>query len=154
MRHAPLVWLLIVFALPIGAAWTLALQPDWRPPTGNHGELIEPPVPVGAGRGWVLAVPAAERCVDRCEHTLQLLHRVQRALGVEGRRVHPVPCPSSVEEGPCRGLAAVLTAKTALVVVDPMGNAVLRYAQDFSPFDLLDDLERLLRVSKNWRTDG
>ncbi|MGE0082756.1 MAG: hypothetical protein AB7U81_15875 [Thiohalomonadaceae bacterium] len=154
MRHAPLYWLLIVFALPLVAAWTLVFQPQWRPEGGNHGEIIDPPVQVGGGRGWTLAVPAPEGCTGACAETMLLLKRVQRALGVEARRVQPVACVPSGAEGPCAGLAAALDEGTALVVVDPMGNAVLRYGKGFSPFDLLDDLERLLRVSKNWRVDG
>ncbi|MCK9532855.1 MAG: hypothetical protein M0R77_20415 [Gammaproteobacteria bacterium] len=154
MRYLPVIWLVIVFAVPIGAAWTLVLQPQWHPDSGNHGELIQPPVPVGGGRGWTLAVPASGPCIEACEQTLHLLRRVERALGVESRRVQSMACPPASNEGPCAGLARALTEGTALVVVDPMGNAVLRYAHGFSPFDLLDDLERLLRVSKNWRTDG
>lgn len=154
MRHAPLFWLTVVFALPLVAAWTLAVQPSWRPSTGNHGEFIEPPVQVGAGRGWVLAVPARDECTGECAETLRLMHRVRRALGVEARRVQSVPCPDAAAEAPCAGLRAALKEGTALVVIDPMGNAVLRYAKGFSPFDLLDDLERLLRVSTNWRSNG
>ncbi|MFA5530422.1 MAG: hypothetical protein WDA11_07135 [Thiohalomonadaceae bacterium] len=154
MRYAPLYWVLIVFALPLCAAWTLAFQPEWQPAGGNHGELINPPVQVGGGPDWVLAVPATEGCMADCADTLRLLRRVRRALGVNARRVQPLSCAPLQAEGPCAGLAAALTDGTVLVVIDPMGNAVLRYASGFSPFDLLDDLERLLRVSQNWRSDG
>lgn len=154
MRHAPLYWLLVVFALPLAAAWTLWFQPQWRPAGSHHGELIQPPVQVGVGHGWILAVPAPEGCTEACTETMQLLQRVRRALGVEARRVQPMACTPSGAEDPCAGLAAVLGEGTALVIIDPMGNAVLRYGRDFSPLGLLDDLERLLRLSRHWRNDG
>jgi hypothetical protein len=35
-------------------------------------------------------------------------------------------------------------------ILDPMGNLMMRYAQDAPAKDTLKDMERLLKASKNW----
>ena len=35
-------------------------------------------------------------------------------------------------------------------ILDPMGNLMMRYAHDAPAKDTLEDMERLLKASKNW----
>ena len=35
-------------------------------------------------------------------------------------------------------------------LIDPMGNLMMRYAADAPPKDMLKDLEKLFKASKNW----
>jgi len=40
--------------------------------------------------------------------------------------------------------------REARFLIDPLGNVMMRYARQAPPKDLLQDLERLFKASKNW----
>lgn len=143
----------------------------WHPEPKLAGELIEPPVEIAlpanerlpAGRWWLVV---AGPCDDACWQTLvdlrqiwRSLPRFQQALG--RLYVHPASqglgeeqqrqMPELVQlEDPKGELQAALAAvapgeETALVLLDPGGLAVLRYAPGYDPRGVRDDLDHLLR---------
>lgn len=171
-KRAQLVLLALIFALPVLIA--LALNTPWlrlQPSaTRNFGTLIQPVVGLadlglaetGAneGRGiglWtVLWLPPT---TGSCAEPLDLLRRVRLT---EGRELERVRVAFSAE---CTETAATdqlkLSAETsrelrtrtgdsagAVLVLDPYGNAMMRYPANFDPNHLKKDLARLLRYSK------
>jgi cytochrome oxidase Cu insertion factor (SCO1/SenC/PrrC family) len=94
----PLWLVVIVFAMPVAAAWLLFFNPQYLPAGRlNWGDLIQPPVslptadlrsPDGtafdaqalAGK-WALVYLDAAQCGERCLQRLRDLRRIYLALG-------------------------------------------------------------------------
>lgn len=144
----------IVFVLPLGAAWWMVTHPAWVPAVhSNHGALIEPPVNTGFRGRWTLVVPAPGRCSGECRKLESVALIVQRALAPEVRDATDLAdCKRRNKE--CTALASALGPADVLVVVDPAGNAMLRYGPTVTPKDLLQDVQRLLKTESYWRNDG
>lgn len=165
-----MIFLALLFAAPLIAALVLRLA-GWQPgATGNHGELIEPAVELPAGavpeslRGhWLLVGMAPPDCREECESLVRDLLGVRKALGKDGHRIRLVLSGTdSVPDGINAGLFvpappslrdALESLETAprpggVLLIDPRGFLVLRYAPDFRAGGLLDDLERLLRYTR------
>lgn len=103
--RAALVLLLLCFFVPAVVAWTLFFT-GWTPSaTGNHGELIQPPVrfeplvideqsdrvPDSRFRGrWNLVVDAGSGCGEACADVLDELLRVRVALAQHADRTRIV----------------------------------------------------------------
>ena len=129
-------------------------------------------VPVGSVRGqWTLLL-AAQRCEVQCREMLWKMRQVRRALGADRKRVArllvlddlpagaltqllrseypamPVFRPAGDDLGsrlsPAKGVVR------GLFVIDPGGNLMMRYALSAPAEGMLDDLQRLLKVSKHW----
>lgn len=142
--------------------------------TTNHGSFVEPPLTVadagvrtraGAafeteGLWWLWVVPAGP-CDMACEealHQLRQLHvllnrdaaRVRRALLTGGVNTAGQQTRSLVERYPrlevLSGNLEVL--EKGIYVVDPIGNLVFHYPLQDAGEPVLDDLERLLKVSQ------
>lgn len=101
-----LLWLALLFALPMLAAYALYYS-GWRPETVHpHGELVQPPHPVAdvalvlldgkpirfsALRGkWTLVTFSAAECLKPCERNLYKMRQVIEAQGKEAERVQSV----------------------------------------------------------------
>lgn len=167
-----LVLIAIAFAVPVLVA--LALNTTWLRftpgATRNLGTLIQPVVALadlglaepgaelgqGNGRWTVLWLPAA---AGSCAAPLDLLRRVRLAEGRELDRVQVALGAGCAEVAAEREIklddtatAAVRTRTGdragALLLVDPYGNAMMRYPQDFDPNHVKKDLARLLRYSQ------
>lgn len=159
----------LLFAAPLIAALALRMS-GWQPAvTGNHGVLVEPPValPPGAVPGplrdhWVLVGVASSQC-GNCSGLVDDLMQVRRALGKDAARVKlvlsgPDRLPDARREAPLdiapaslrRALrsANVAMGPGSLLVVDPRGFLMMRYAPGFRAAGLHDDLERLLRYDR------
>lgn len=88
--------------------WLLAylyyvVQPDWRPPSSSHGELIQPPLPIGGVLGaptvasdlkarlapgeWMLLLFLPENCVDDCWQWVYDTGQMRKALGRDSGRL-------------------------------------------------------------------
>jgi cytochrome oxidase Cu insertion factor (SCO1/SenC/PrrC family) len=98
----PLWIIVVVFAMPVVAAWFFFLNPRYLPAQpNNRGELIRPVVPLSAGLSlrnpqgaafdfhsvagkWTLVFLAAGECGERCMRRLADLRQIRLALG-EGR---------------------------------------------------------------------
>ncbi len=122
---------------------------------------------------WLLVTAADPACGTPCETRLYELHQVRRATGVERARVERLalfsgaPTPALVDKlragDPHLALGVATPSTTlipqplvpgAVIIVDPMGNAILYYAPSETAKNLLKDLKHLLRVSKDWRPPG
>jgi cytochrome oxidase Cu insertion factor (SCO1/SenC/PrrC family) len=129
------------------------------------------PLPEGVLQGhWTLLVAARTPCDAACRALLAELRQVRLALGESGQAVERVlllvgPPGGDVVDAlgarvarldASRGadLEALLGPGQAIwnrvYVVDPMGNLMMRYAENAAAKDVLKDMERLLKASKNW----
>ncbi len=170
-----LILVCAAFVLPLGiAVWLYAT--GWRPAaTGNHGELVDPPLLLAelalqdhgghalppellADGSWTLLVVGSGACDVVCRSSLLDSRQVRLALGKDRLRVRRLllvdqpPDSGLVSEHPDLTVARLpagsrLTGPAALWVVDPIGNAMLRFPQGFDAKGLLEDMRRLLKLS-------
>ena len=152
-----------------------ALQPESRV---NHGALLEPivnlldAVPesrIHDDRSWRLVYANESDCGDRCRQALYTMRQSRLMLGKEMDRVeriflHGEQRPDTLlgaEEH--RGLVSLHDAALSAVLddrkpeslpaggfylVDPHGNLVLYFSPDIKPRDMVDDIKRLLKLSR------
>jgi hypothetical protein len=128
------------------------------------GNLSEP---AWARSRWSLIYARIDACEGRCIDSLTRLYQVWLALGGERDRVQLVvlaPAGGADAAAGSEFLVGVLDAPDgpALIdllgssrvaqgryfVVDPLGNVILSYPDDADQSRLLDDLERLLDLSR------
>jgi hypothetical protein len=140
-------WLIWVVALvPILAAAVMYFGqigvPDGRT---HHGELVESgtqyfdiglPSP-GDPAKWQVVLASTARCVS-CRVFSDGLENFHTALGRERDRL-------VVREVEATGLTV---SDPSIWVVDPLGNVVLRFKPEINPTLILQDLKKLLKVSK------
>lgn len=169
-QRRKVILLAMLFAAPVIAALALR-QTGWQPgATGNHGELVEPAAELPAGavpdllRGhWLLVGMVPSDCREECDSLRQDLLRVRRALGKDGHRIRlllsgPDNVPGESNAGPlfpappsmrdALGSLKAAPPPGGVLVIDPRGFLVLRYAPGFRVAGLLDDMERLLRYTR------
>lgn len=172
-----LIALLVLFVGPTIAAMLLTFS-EWRPAElTNHGELVQPPERIamddwrGAGGSlpefagvWLLLMPVDGDCTAACHDRLETLGRVRLALDrdVERVRIAVLQPPGSATprvegeavaeltapQGEVVELARNAETPVAVHLLDYRGFHVLRYPQPLDASGVLDDLERLLRLSK------
>jgi hypothetical protein len=146
---------LIVPAVPLPAA---------RLPTPG-GELTEPEF---LRHHWSLVYLARQDCGEACREALyngrqmrlalgRLMDRVQRVYLHVGEppepaflaTEHPDLLVASLAGAEGAALLAALTGQPeGYWLVDPLGNAMMRYPPDEPPRGMLEDLKRLLRLSR------
>lgn len=144
----------------------------------NYGELLDPPVTIEArehfdsglrGRWTLLVIPAGGACDAACAEVLETLRQVRLATGREIDRIERavlLPAGAPVDDripGADPGLvvlradsdvgapiaAALATlAPGHVYVIDPIGNAILRYPIRAERKPLLADLKKLLKLSR------
>lgn len=162
IRHpkTKLLALIAVFAVPMLAAWVMVTWrigiPDER---SAHGELApdlpalgdwpleEKPGLITEG-DWILAFD----CTADCEAHSDQWWRLHRALGREAPRVGRLRIGGEGEPLPGEsvsrwGSPPDWTSPGRLWVLDPRGQAVLSYGAEVAPSDVLDDVNRLLRLN-------
>lgn len=152
-----------------------ALQPEERV---NHGTLLEPIVNLAdavpgltlhESRTWHLLYAEDGECAENCREALYTLRQSRLMLGKEMDRLervflHGEEAPDTLlgaEEH--RGLVAlhdpalraVLDDKRpeslpagGFYLIDPHGNLVLYFSPDINPRDMVDDIKRLLKLSR------
>jgi len=124
---------------------------------------------------WVLLF-ISPACENGCRDMLWNMRQVRLALGRDRERVRRILLLSGPEPTeqtkPIRksypdmkvGIATPLQRRTlnkrlgrpedstlnGLYVVDPRGDLMMRYAPDTTPEDMLEDLQRLLKISEHW----
>ncbi len=124
---------------------------------------------------WALLTLAHPPCDDSCRQTLVNFRQIRKALAENAERLERLlillpqgpagsPGPSKAEYAGTRvALAsgpflAALTGSSGtaekplneVFIIDPRGSLMMRYGADASPKDILKDLERLMKASKNW----
>lgn len=131
-------------------------------PDGSDGDLH--------GR-WTLLYLDGGQCAERCLQALDLSARVRLALGRRMARVQrayiaegfgPLPdlpdfqADLMIAPGSRPDLAPLLAALPAdlprdgseILLVDPLGNLMMRFPLDAEPKGMLEDIRKLLRVSR------
>jgi hypothetical protein len=151
------------------------LQPESRV---NHGTLLEPIVnlldavpesQIHDGRSWRLLYLNDGECGDRCRRALYTMRQSRLMLGREMDRVERVFLHGEQRPDTLLGaeehqglvslhdtaLSAVLDDRKpealpagGFYLVDPHGNLVLYFSPDIEPRDMVDDIKRLLKLSR------
>ena len=124
---------------------------------------------------WALLTLAPPPCDDHCQRTLVDFRQIRKALAENAERLERLlillpqetagsPGPSKAEYAGTRvaiasePFLAALSGSPRLkeipvnevFIIDPRGSLMMRYGADASPKDILKDLERLMKASKNW----
>lgn len=172
-----LLALAALFFLPVIVAFWLYYASDWRPGGAtHHGVLIDPvrPLPEFPGgavlRGkWTLVYIGDGACDADCRHALHVMRQTRLALNADMSRVqrtflatggccdydflqreHPGLIVIDAAEPRLAGLLAAFAPRrggSAIFIVDPRGNLVMREDAHEDPKHLREDLRRLLRLS-------
>lgn len=146
-----------------------------RPPaqigaTGLHWRAGEPVSEGLLRERWTLLVVHDGPCEAACRQLLFDTYQIRRGLGKDLDRIQRLVVVTTsdalagieslrreqpdlrvvVAEGSWLGVELTLSRPVsgALFVVDPQGYVVLRYPLDADPGGLLDDLKRVLKISK------
>jgi hypothetical protein len=152
-----------------------ALQPESR---ANHGALLEPivnlldAVPdsrIHDDRAWRLLYAEDGECGEGCQQALYTLRQTRLMLGKEMDRVervflHGEQAPDTLlgaeEHQGLKSLhdpalRAVLDDQRpgslpagGFYLIDPHANLVLYFSPDIKPRDMVDDIKRLLKLSR------
>ena len=152
-----------------------ALQPQER---ANHGALLEPIVSlvdaapgsaIHDSRSWRLLYATDGECGETCRKALYTQRQTPLMLGKEMERVERVflhgaePPDTLLVAEEHQGLVAlhdpalraVLDDKRPATLpaggyflMDPHGNLVLYFSPDIKPRDMVDDIKRLLKLSR------
>ncbi len=152
-----------------------ALKPDER---ANRGALLEPivnlhdAVPGSAvldSRTWLLLYADDGVCGDSCRTALYTVRQSRLMLGKEMDRVQRVflhgdePPDTLLITDEHKGLITLQDAALRTVLdnkkpgvpeaggyylIDPHGNLVLYFSPDINPRDMVDDIKRLLKLSR------
>lgn len=166
--HRALVWIGCLLALPFIVAFGLHLS-GWVPSsTVNHGQLINPPEPVAAPGPWpgkwsVVLLHDAP-CGNACRVRLDELRRLRLSLERDMEQTQLVWLGAGIapEAAALQGVIADLAPVDApadpfsqlppgsVLIVDPQGNAMLRYTPNAPAGGIRADLERLLKYT--WRS--
>jgi len=146
------------------------------PLTDLQGRAVSPASLQGQ---WLLVVVAGADCDARCEKALYLQRQLRETLGKEKERVDKVwlvtdarpvrpevlaaisaGTPATVLRVPREALARWLVPAPGndleqhMIVVDPMGQWMMRVPADPDPSKLKRDIEKLLRASASWDRPG
>lgn len=122
---------------------------------------------------WTLVYLAGGKCDEACRNRLIAMRQIRLALGESQRSVERllVVTDSAATDlardldadAEFEGMKVALggvrlpellregaAALDRLYILDPMGNLMVRYAEDAPARDTLEDMEHLLKASKNW----
>lgn len=164
--------IILVCTLPVVASYTTYYF--WQPDdTMNYGELLEPVAlpevnaPELSLRGhWTMIYTSGPQCSVDCEQALYAMRQSWLAQGEDMRRVERLllingtKVPSAdglqaqrglkVAQAPEEWLQALPDAQAAghIYLVDPLGNAMLRFPADPDVKRMIKDLQRLLKYSR------
>ncbi len=164
-----LIGLFAFFMTPVLVALYLNSNlTDWKPGALNvNGELIQPVLPIPDADSvsnapwtrelWTMLVVAGDDCNAACVSGLEKSASVHRALGRLQPKIQRALLstaadldndPSLIRLQSSSGIDQLLADNQLsgeLFLVDPFGNFMMRYAEDFDPSGLRKDLQRLLK---------
>jgi hypothetical protein len=173
-----LVGVALMFFAPLAVSFYLYYGHAWHPRGHvNNGELIQPPRPLPESalpapytlrRKWTMLYvqrgPCDQLCLRRLYDTRQVrtaldrdMDRVQRVLIADAdccdlQKLHDMhPDLIMVHADPkALPLLALLPGANSqrVYLVDPLGNAMMFYEADAKAKGMLEDLQRLLRLSQ------
>ncbi|MFM2587289.1 hypothetical protein [Vibrio sp. TBV020] len=168
------VSLVVMFALPAIIAKTVLSQDWYESGVTNKGELIEPLKTFEIlglsnpyqSEQWQLGYVIPKECDEFCQQQIHLLGQSHIALGKYQQRVQPVllvsPDSDAIEipEGSYQTIVVnkefeQVVGQFEYVIVDPLGQLVMRYPKVSSSSELvpqskglLADLRKLLKLSR------
>jgi hypothetical protein len=172
-----MLMVLAAFIIPVILA-KFALNQQWfNEAVTNHGELIADGLtlselgvsPEPFAHKWILLYVAAKPCQQICNELLHSINNTYVALGEEVKRVTPLTLTTSsfTAEQQQQLSASHWQYQTLpeqakhyfdenqLIIIDPLGNVVLRYlppsnVAQLAPFGtaILADLKKLLKYSR------
>ena len=161
-----LLIMLLIFALPVIAA-KLILSMNWyQSGVTNHGVLIDSQlhyqdlqIKNPAIHTWQITYLLPKECAEICQQQLHLLKQSHIALGKDQPRVVPVIIVANEDDlAPLKDSGFVLLAAPDLwtqalmqnfaaqdfVLIDPLGQWVMRYPSVINQGELPDELKGLL----------
>ncbi len=181
-----LVFIAILFALPVMTAWAVFSNPQWLDggETKNYGELVSPAIPSKLsnfiingektnldhlkGRWVLLHLDVDGRCDEGCEKSVHMLRQLHTLLNKDASRLVRVYLNSSND-----AVSGVLSNDPKLSVytwnnehllslkklikdvsdgdmlmLDPLGNIMMRYQQDADPYGIKKDWKLLFKASQ------
>lgn len=166
-----IAWLMV--KLQIGIPQTQNNQSSLVEPTLNVAEWQLPLEPVGYGAPWRLLVTAPGECDEVCLKLVYEARQIHIATGREANRVEhalalgqpatpqlaerlqhdypkleQLPLESAPYQNSLNAHPAAWRQGAQLWVIDPLGRVVLHRDADSPGKHLLDDLRRLLKLSK------
>lgn len=110
---------------------------------------------------WSLVYLVPVPCAQDCRRALYLLHQIEQALGKDSLRVQRIVHQAPGSDAPAwpgqwrlvrpdalLSRLHTLRAQGRIYLIDPLGNLMMYYPQDFAPEGLIGDLRRLLKVSR------
>lgn len=167
------VSLVVLFALPAIIAKTILSQHWYQSGVTNKGELIEPVISYSTlgldnpfnREQWQLGYVIPRQCNEFCQQQIYLLGQSHIALGKYQTRVAPVlmvapwsdPNVASevYEQVEVNSQFSGVVAEFEYVIVDPLGQLVMRYPKADAESKLvaqskglLSDLRKLLKLSR------
>jgi len=174
-KRVMLIALMSVFIVPLLVAGTLYANLGWRPTgTTNSGSIIAQSLSKDSrlmfsekGR-WTLLMPFPSECDLTCEADLFKLRQVREALGKYIERLdyavlvsEGYGCPLSPELIESHQQMSVLASQALwnelnesglstrgdVLLIDPLGNLVMKYESGFVAKGLYKDLKRVLKLS-------
>ncbi|WLQ13011.1 hypothetical protein O5O45_25100 [Hahella aquimaris] len=124
-------------------------------------------------RQWLMLTVAGDACGERCSQALYLSRQINIALGKESDRVgrallagtgdaalqqvlndYPRMLPAPFSRADMEGLRTKLNEHNIqlqpydMLLMDPLGNIMMHYSEKHDGKAILEDLKRLLKVSK------
>ena len=114
---------------------------------------------------WTLIYYPKNNCLDDCLKNIYLLRQIHTALGKDMNRLQRVLISNSESEidisesypgltiiknkpDKLSGLLNSISSKTSILLVDPLGNVILRYDNQFEGKRLLKDIKKLFKLSR------
>lgn len=130
-------------------------------PIRGSGAVAPLPVPRVLHGRWSLVYLTPASCEQDCRRALYLLHQIEQALGKDSLRVQRIVHQEPGVDAPAwpgqwrlerpealLSRLQALHARGRIYLIDPLGNLMMYYPQDFAPEGLIGDLRRLLKVSR------
>ena len=96
------VGLISVFVLPFVAGWMALYVFEWRPPSGNYGQLVQPVKKIswptmqtvdgevlsdGVGKRWAFILFTRNACSDQCRENVFYMRQLRTLLGKNQGRI-------------------------------------------------------------------
>lgn len=97
--------LILVFISPFVGGWLALYVFEWRPPSGNYGELVVPvrkldwppletvdgeQLQQGFGRKWTFILFAGDVCSEQCRNNVYYMRQIRTLLGRDNERLQNV----------------------------------------------------------------
>ena len=140
-----LIAIVLVFVSPFVGGWLALYVFEWRPPSGNYGELVQPVRKIdwpvletldgnrlegGIGRKWAFVLFSADGCSEQCRENVYYMRQIKTLLGRNSERLQNV-----------------------MISSQPISEDMRGYLQDFPRFLVIEN-NRDPRLYRQFQLDG